>query len=108
MKGLGAIREELEWPNARQYLHWRIRRRLREGAAAKAMAEQVPNLEEEDAMVAIQDLIQSKVVIPAAQESNPCATTCQQVVMAPRKNNFLFKNNPRRCVMMFVLWGCWS
>merc|ERR1719401_1624427 len=49
MKGLGAIHEELEWRTSRTYLHWRIRRRQREGQACKELRRKVPELSRAEA-----------------------------------------------------------
>merc|ERR1712217_887552 len=57
MKSVGAIHEELHWRNARSYLHWRIRRRLREGFVINNLVEQVPNYTREEAVEIVQELI---------------------------------------------------
>merc|ERR1719456_214662 len=61
MKGLGAIREELEWRKSRTYLHWRIRRRQREGQACKELRRKVPELSHAEASKAISEMVEAAV-----------------------------------------------
>merc|ERR1712151_397441 len=49
MKSLGAIHEELNWRQSRSYLHWRIRRRLRESSVIKKLLAAVHKLSHADA-----------------------------------------------------------
>merc|ERR1711976_233714 len=54
MKGLGAIHEELSWRQSRTYLHWRIRRRLRESGAVKQLQAAIRNLSHGEAKDVLQ------------------------------------------------------
>jgi len=57
MKGLGAIHEELEWKKSRTYLHWRIRRRLKESDVVKRLQRAVPEIGCRDAKAIVQDML---------------------------------------------------
>jgi acetyl-CoA carboxylase/biotin carboxylase 1 len=59
MKGLGAIREELQWRNSRAYLHWRIRRRQQEGFATRKLRQAVPSLGQAEAATIIGNFLAS-------------------------------------------------
>mmetsp|Transcript_74452 Transcript_74452/g.215862 ORF Transcript_74452/g.215862 Transcript_74452/m.215862 type:complete len:144 (+) Transcript_74452:3-434(+) len=56
MKCLGAIHEELRWADCRAYLHWRIRRRMRENAAVREMMIAVPEMTRASAAAVVGDL----------------------------------------------------
>jgi acetyl-CoA carboxylase/biotin carboxylase 1 len=66
MKGLGAIHEELNWPETRPYLHWRIRRRLRESAVCKKLRADNSSLSHEEAMAKLKDLLPESVTTDQA------------------------------------------
>jgi acetyl-CoA carboxylase/biotin carboxylase 1 len=56
MKSVGAIREGLEWANSREYLHWRIRRRMQENCVARQLMRLVPDMSYVSAMAVVTDL----------------------------------------------------
>jgi acetyl-CoA carboxylase/biotin carboxylase 1 len=56
MKSVGAIREGLEWANSREYLHWRIRRRMQENCAARQLMRLVPDMSYVSAVAVVTDL----------------------------------------------------
>jgi acetyl-CoA carboxylase/biotin carboxylase 1 len=66
MKGLGAIREELQWQSSRSYLHWRIRRRQCEIQARKQLQMQVPTMSIDEATLAIANMLAS--ALPSAED----------------------------------------
>jgi len=57
MKGLGAIHEELNWQDSRSYLHWRIRRRVRESAVCKSLQKDDKSLSHADAAAVVKSII---------------------------------------------------
>merc|ERR1719456_1421397 len=73
MKGLGAIREELEWRNARAYLHWRIRRRLRESQVVKDLLAQVPEMASTQATAIVTELTAGAAGAAEAEEDQAVA-----------------------------------
>merc|ERR1719373_361298 len=56
MKSVGAIREGLEWATSREYLHWRIRRRVQENGVARQLMRAVPGTSYASAMGVVTDL----------------------------------------------------
>merc|ERR1712151_464939 len=61
MKGLGAIHEELEWRQSRTYLHWRIRRRLRESGVVRKLQASVPGLSHAEAKDVLKNLLEDNL-----------------------------------------------
>jgi len=70
MKGIGAVREELRWPDSREYLHWRIRRRMQANGVARKMMASVPEMTFERAMAAVDELCKK-----ASDESDEAVAT---------------------------------
>jgi acetyl-CoA carboxylase/biotin carboxylase 1 len=56
MKSLGAIREGLRWAESREYLHWRIRRRMQENSVARQLMGAVRGLSYMGAMEVVASL----------------------------------------------------
>merc|ERR1712207_51836 len=69
MKGLGAIHEELEWQQSRTYLHWRIRRRLRESGVVKDLQAVVPGLSHAEAKDVLKNLLEDNIGGDAADQA---------------------------------------
>ena len=60
MQAKGAIRQILEWRNARRFFYWRVRRRLFEDERARAVREADPRLTSADSYRARRCVLNSK------------------------------------------------
>ena len=59
---MGAIREGLRWAESREYLHWRIRRRVQENGVARQLMRAVPGTIYLSAMEVVADQVVAAVV----------------------------------------------
>merc|ERR1719343_322915 len=75
MKSLGAIREGLIWAESREYLHWRIRRRVQENGVARQLMRAVPGVSYADAMNVVKDLCREAAEATGAEAEDRAVAT---------------------------------
>jgi len=75
MKTLGAIREGLQWAESREYLHWRIRRRVQENSVARQLMRAVRGTSYMSAMEVVTDLCKEVAAVAGAEAEDRAVAT---------------------------------
>jgi len=75
MKSVGAIREGLSWAESREYLHWRIRRRVQENGVARKLMRAVSGMSYVSAMQVVTDLCRKAAAVAGVEAEDRAVAT---------------------------------